>query len=168
MATHSSVLACRIPGTGESGGLPSLGSHRVRHDWSDLEAAAATFNKNTFYIFLLYVHRITACSVNSDHAVLFLIEDKLSLLLLKYLEKSEQILVIGAYSHYNFVYILMDKYLNENITFIWLKSFYFCLISIFVTKLNSLFHLLLFEVFVTFRYFKTAGLADVMQVWHRL
>ena len=32
MATHSSVLACRIPGTGEPGGLPSLGSHRVRHD----------------------------------------------------------------------------------------------------------------------------------------
>ena len=32
MATHSSVLAWRIPGTGESGGLPSMGSHRVRHD----------------------------------------------------------------------------------------------------------------------------------------
>ena len=31
MATHSSVLALRIPGTGEPGGLPSLGSHRVRH-----------------------------------------------------------------------------------------------------------------------------------------
>ena len=36
MATHSSVLAWRIPGTGEPGGLPSMGSHRVRHDWSDL------------------------------------------------------------------------------------------------------------------------------------
>ena len=41
MATHSSVLAWRIPGTGEPGGLPSTGSHRVRHDWSDLVAAAA-------------------------------------------------------------------------------------------------------------------------------
>ena len=41
MATHSSVLAWRIPGTGEPGGLPSLGSHRVRHDWSDLAAVAA-------------------------------------------------------------------------------------------------------------------------------
>ena len=40
MATHSSVLAWRIQGTGEPGGLPSLGSHRVRHDWSDLAAAA--------------------------------------------------------------------------------------------------------------------------------
>ena len=40
-ATHSSVLAWRIPGRGEPGGLPSMGSHRVRHDWSDLAAAAA-------------------------------------------------------------------------------------------------------------------------------
>ena len=40
MATHSSVLAWRIPGTGEPGGLPSMGSHRVRHEWSDLAAAA--------------------------------------------------------------------------------------------------------------------------------
>ena len=41
MATHSSVLAWRIPGTGEPGGLPSVGWHRVGHDWSDLAAAAA-------------------------------------------------------------------------------------------------------------------------------
>ena len=41
MATHSSVLAWRIPGTGDPGGLPSLGSHRVGHHWSDLAAAAA-------------------------------------------------------------------------------------------------------------------------------
>ena len=47
MATHSSVLAWRIPGTGEPGGLPSMGSHRVGHDWSDLAAAAV----NCLYIF---------------------------------------------------------------------------------------------------------------------
>ena len=41
MATHSSVLAWRIPGSGEPGGLPSMGLHRVGHDWSDLAAAAA-------------------------------------------------------------------------------------------------------------------------------
>ena len=41
MATHSSVLAWRIPGMGEPGGLPSMWSHRVEHDWSDLAAAAA-------------------------------------------------------------------------------------------------------------------------------
>ena len=41
MATHSSVLAWRVPGTGEPGGPQSTGSHRVGHDWSDLAAAAA-------------------------------------------------------------------------------------------------------------------------------
>ena len=40
MATHSSVLAWRIPGTAGPGGLPSMGLHRVGHDWSDLAAAA--------------------------------------------------------------------------------------------------------------------------------
>ena len=40
METHSSVLAWRIPGTREPGGLPSMGSHRVGQDWSDLAAAA--------------------------------------------------------------------------------------------------------------------------------
>ena len=43
MATHSGVLAWRIPGTAEHGGLPSMGSHRVRHNWSDLAAAAAHY-----------------------------------------------------------------------------------------------------------------------------
>ena len=41
MAIHSSGLAWRIPGMGEPGGLPSMGSHRVRHNWSNLAAAAA-------------------------------------------------------------------------------------------------------------------------------
>ena len=41
MTTHSSVLAWRIPGTVELSGLPSMGSHRIGHDWSDLAAAAA-------------------------------------------------------------------------------------------------------------------------------
>ena len=41
MAPHSSVLAWRIPGTGEPGGLPAMGSQRVRQDWTDLAAAAA-------------------------------------------------------------------------------------------------------------------------------
>ena len=39
MATHASVLAWRIPGTGKPGGLPSMGSYRVRHDRSDLALA---------------------------------------------------------------------------------------------------------------------------------
>ena len=52
----SSVLAWRIPGMGEPGGLPSMGSHRVRHNWSDSAAAAAAagntscFNKWPSYL----------------------------------------------------------------------------------------------------------------------
>ena len=53
MATHSSVLAWRIPGTGEPGGLPSMGSHRVGHDWSDLAAA------------MLYINRFTIAKVKA-------------------------------------------------------------------------------------------------------
>ena len=41
MVIHSSILAWRIPGTGNPGGLPSMGLHRVGHDWSNLAAAAA-------------------------------------------------------------------------------------------------------------------------------
>ena len=44
MATHSSVLAWRIPGMAEPGGLLSMGWHRVGHDWSDLAAAAAVLS----------------------------------------------------------------------------------------------------------------------------
>ena len=50
MATHSSVLAWRIPGTGEPGGLPSVEPHRVTHDWSDLAAAAAMLHLHRFSI----------------------------------------------------------------------------------------------------------------------
>ena len=50
MATHSSVLAWRIPGTEKPSGLPSMGLHRVRHDWSNLAAVAAAFSpKNHFH-----------------------------------------------------------------------------------------------------------------------
>ena len=53
MAAHSSVLAWRIPGMGEPGALLSMGSHRVRHDRSDLAAAAVAapplvLKENTF------------------------------------------------------------------------------------------------------------------------
>ena len=54
MATHSSVLAWRIPGTGEPGGLPSLRSHRVGHDWSDLAAAAADIRLH-FYLVKVFI-----------------------------------------------------------------------------------------------------------------
>ena len=53
MASHSSVLAWRIPGTGEPGELPSLGSHRVGHDGNDLAAAAAESGKDKKMDYLL-------------------------------------------------------------------------------------------------------------------
>jgi len=53
MATHSSVLAWRIPETGEPGGLPSMGSHRVRHDWSYLAAAAFIYKLLWFCVDIL-------------------------------------------------------------------------------------------------------------------
>ena len=52
MATHSSVIAWRIPGTAEPGGLLSIGSHRIGHDCSDLAAAAAV-SGNILVHFLL-------------------------------------------------------------------------------------------------------------------
>ena len=45
MATHSSILAWRIPGTEEPDGPPGMGSHRVRHDWSDLAAVSEVYYK---------------------------------------------------------------------------------------------------------------------------
>ena len=68
MAPHSSVLAWRIPGTGEPGGLPSVGSHRVGHDWSDLAAAAAAacnlHHSLTHYFWSMWnkVERKSLCS----------------------------------------------------------------------------------------------------------
>ena len=49
MATHSSVLAWKIPGTGEPGGLPSMGSHRLRHDWSDLAVCTCSVASNSLW-----------------------------------------------------------------------------------------------------------------------
>ena len=46
MATHSSVLAWSIPGMAEPGGLPSMGLHRVGHDWSDLAAAGRDYHSH--------------------------------------------------------------------------------------------------------------------------
>ena len=60
LATHSNALAWRIPGMGEPGGLPSMRSHRVRHDWSDLAASNkymmeyySAIKKNTFESLLM-------------------------------------------------------------------------------------------------------------------
>ena len=64
MATHSSVLAWRIPGTREPHRLLSMGSHRVGHDWSDLAAAAAA----TEQIGLLWLQMIKNLPANAGDA----------------------------------------------------------------------------------------------------
>ena len=57
MATHSNVLAWRTPGTGDPCGLLSMGSHRVGHDGSDLEAAAA----DKLRVFCLECSKLCLC-----------------------------------------------------------------------------------------------------------
>ena len=79
MATYSSVLAWRFPGTAEPGGLPSLGSHRVGHDSSDLAAAAAkclTISESKWRVYGAYCthlstfFRVDACqNKNIDDGV---------------------------------------------------------------------------------------------------
>ena len=84
MATHSSILAWRIAWTEESGGLWSIGSQRVRHDWSDLartiaekmggstqiklltavtpgEGSGIRGSKGVFYIYFLFFYTFTIC-----------------------------------------------------------------------------------------------------------
>ena len=56
MATDSSFLAWRIPGMGEPGGLPSMGSHRVGHNWSD--TAAAAHLKYTELLFVYFMSKL--------------------------------------------------------------------------------------------------------------
>jgi len=56
MAIHSNVLAWRIPGMGEPGGLPSMGLHRVGQDWSDLAAAEEDFKGIWSFFFFLKTH----------------------------------------------------------------------------------------------------------------
>ena len=72
MATHSSVLAWRIPGMGEPCGLPSMGLHRVRHDWSDLATVwilkfvifhKVCFKKGTYFLEFLISRKNIFCVV---------------------------------------------------------------------------------------------------------
>ena len=62
MSTYSSVLAWRIPGTGEPGGLPSMGSHRVGHYWNDLATAAAAASEYLKLLIFLLAILIPACA----------------------------------------------------------------------------------------------------------
>ena len=62
MAAHSSVLAWRIPEPGEPGGLLSMGLHRVRHNWSNLAAAAAA----VAFFMLQFSHPCKISVINTD------------------------------------------------------------------------------------------------------
>ena len=67
MAAHSSVLAWRIPGTGEPGGLPSTGSHRVRHDWSALVQQQHSISIAYFKHHSLWNFASSVCCHECDH-----------------------------------------------------------------------------------------------------
>ena len=74
MAPHSSTLAWRIPGTGEPGGLPSMGSHRVGHDGSDLAAAAAATTAANDLIFVELDGGLCSLFYRALFLVLFLLD----------------------------------------------------------------------------------------------
>ena len=69
MATHPSVFAWRTPGTGEPGGLLSVGSHRVGHDWSDLAAAATLETAGFLKHILLFLHANCFSSQNEKRCI---------------------------------------------------------------------------------------------------
>ena len=83
MATQSSVLAWRIPGTGEPDGLPSMGSHRVGHDWRNLAAAATaaacifyqySSEDTTYYIPLMLLSSFNWSILRSFYSSFFFLE----------------------------------------------------------------------------------------------
>ena len=122
MATHSSVLAWRIPGTGEPGGLLFMGLHRVEHNWSnlasanrsmvwqsrkrldllykrpgqcDLKTTAAGFcNSCQYWLIFTFVIKLTALPVCFPDIVLKSISSTLKLILLNYF--NESLLSIGS------------------------------------------------------------------------
>ena len=69
LATHTSFLAWRIPGMGEPGGLPSMGSHRVRHDWSNLAAAAKFCYERREVLNIIYWFILILFLVRNQQAV---------------------------------------------------------------------------------------------------
>ena len=79
MATHSSVLAWRIPGTGEPGGLPSMGSHRVGHDWSDLEEFKSRRNGWNSPVWVVWQIHWARNALSNPDILIFLLSNAQSL-----------------------------------------------------------------------------------------
>ena len=95
MATHSSILAWRIPGMAEPGGLPSVGSHRVGHDWSNL-AAAEYIKRNAGLDEAQAGIKISGRNINNlryadDTTLKAESEEELKSLLMKVKEESEKV-----------------------------------------------------------------------------
>ena len=86
MATHSSVPACRIPGTGQPGGLPSMGSHRVGHDWSDLAVAPAAFLMwdLSILLYVLLIYSIIYVIMNSWNFFFYILKHGISYLTVEF------------------------------------------------------------------------------------
>ena len=97
METHSSVPACRIPGTGEPVGLPSMGSHRVGHNWSDLAAVAAAMSFSSFELCLSVV-RFTC--------------GKLILLFLPHKICFYKWYIFACYSWYREILLIFNRYID--------------------------------------------------------
>ena len=95
MATHSSVLAGRIPGMGEPGGLPSMGLHRVGHDWSDLAYPYMTTGKTIALTRRTFVGKVISLLFNmlSRFVIAFLPRSKC--LLISWLQ-SPSAVIFGA------------------------------------------------------------------------
>ena len=96
MATHSSVLAWRIPGTEEPSGLLSMGSHRVGHDWIDLAAAAAAAAAAVLhYIYYsLFIHYSVDGSVDYFQSLVIMNEVFMN------------IIVEGLFETYIFIFLI--------------------------------------------------------------
>ena len=92
MATHSSVLAWRIPGTGEPGGLPSVGLHRFGHNWSDL-AAAAFFIVQISHLYMPTGKIIALTRWTFVGKVMSLLLNMLSRLVIAFLPRSKHLLI---------------------------------------------------------------------------
>ena len=107
MAIHSSVLAWRIPGTGEPGGLPSMGSYRVGHDWIDLAAAAAAF----FMVQLSHLCMTTGKTIALSmwtfvSKVMSLIFNMLSRLVIAFLSRTRTLVILFWCPLVNFYHLL--------------------------------------------------------------
>ena len=114
MATHSSVLAWRIPGTGEPGGLPSMGLHRVGHDWNDLAVAAAAA------VYICQSQIDLDVPFSSTHKILWIfLTCHLSCCKIIFSYSSISLILVGRYvfflSFFRYIFLLSFKYLLSGI-----------------------------------------------------